>query len=154
MASIARSRGIQVHKATAEQLPFDNISFDFALMITTLCFVEDPGKTLSDVMRILKPEGNFILGIIDRETNLGKIYESRRGRTSTDESMKGSDKFYSKARFYSTSEVIQFIQKSRFDYLNACQTIFSNRDTMTAPDLIRDDYGEGAFVVINSIKPS
>lgn len=144
MASIARSRGIEVHKAYAEQLPFDNNSFDFALMITTLCFVENPGKALSEVMRILKPGGNFILGIIDRETELGRTYES----------MKDSDKFYRNAKFYSTSEVIQLIQKSGFDYSNACQTIFSNPDTMTAPDLIRDGYSKGAFVVVNSIKPS
>ncbi|HEY4754510.1 MAG TPA: hypothetical protein VIH28_00505, partial [Ignavibacteriaceae bacterium] len=80
----------------------------------------------------------------DRETELGRTYES----------MKDSDKFYRNAKFYSTSEVIQLIQKSGFDYLNACQTIFSNPDTMTDPDLIRDGYGEGAFVVVNSIKPS
>ena len=144
MSLIARSKGIKVLKAYAEQSPFDNNSFDFALMITTLCFVEDPDKALSEVMRILKPGGNFILGIIDKETELGRTYES----------MKNSDKFYRNARFYSTNEVIQLIQKCGFDYLNACQTIFSNPDTMTTPDLIRDGYGEGAFVVINSIKPS
>src|SRR3990172_6303343 len=83
MASIARSRGIEVLKAFAEELPFDDNSFDYALMVTTLCFVEVPGKALIEVMRILKPGGNFILGIIDRETQLGRIYESRRGEGST-----------------------------------------------------------------------
>ena len=75
MASIARTRGIEVYQAHTEQLPFDTDHFDFALMVTTLCFVEDPGKALDEVLRILKPGGNFILGIIDRETKLGKLYE-------------------------------------------------------------------------------
>ncbi len=46
MASIARSRGIKVLKAFAEELPFNSSEYDFALMVTTLCFVDDPGKVV------------------------------------------------------------------------------------------------------------
>ncbi len=101
-----------------------------------------PGKVLSEVKRILKPGGNFIIGIIDRETRLGKIYES----------MKSSNKFYSEAKFYSAEEAIKLIEKSGFTFKDACQTIFSDPDKMTAPDSVRNDYGEGAFVVINFVK--
>jgi ubiquinone/menaquinone biosynthesis C-methylase UbiE len=143
MASIARSGGIEVLKAYAKHLPFDADHFDFALMITTLCFVEDSEKALKEIIRILKPGGNLILGIIDRETKLGKKYES----------MKKSNKFYRDARFYSAEEAIILINETGFVYQQACQTIFSNPETMTSPDPVHDGYGEGAFVVINSIKP-
>jgi len=144
MASIARTRGIEVQQANAEHLPFDADHFDFALMVTILCFVKDPGKALNEVLRILKPGGNIILSIIDRETELGKQYES----------MKESHKFYQHAHFYSTQEVLQLLQQNGFICGEMCQTIFSIPETMIAPDPIRDGYGEGAFVVINSIKPN
>ncbi len=42
MAEIARKKGITVYEAKAEHLPFQDNSFDFALIVTTLCFLEDP----------------------------------------------------------------------------------------------------------------
>ena len=144
MVSIARSRGIVVLKAFAEQLPFDDNHFDFALMVTTLCFVENPEKALNETLRILKPGGDFILGFIDRESLLGKLYES----------MKNTNKFYRQAHFYSTSEVMQILQQTGFINPNTCQTIFTNPETITKSNPVYEGYGEGAFVVINTIKPN
>jgi ubiquinone/menaquinone biosynthesis C-methylase UbiE len=42
MAEIARKRGINVYEAKAEKLQFQDNSFDFALMVTTLCFLKNP----------------------------------------------------------------------------------------------------------------
>jgi ubiquinone/menaquinone biosynthesis C-methylase UbiE len=41
MAEIARSRRMTIYDAKAENLPFDDNAFDFALMVTTICFLED-----------------------------------------------------------------------------------------------------------------
>lgn len=140
MAAIARSRGIAVHVARAEALPFESGHFDFALMITTLCFVENPLVALSEAYRILKPNGILILGIIDRETKLGRAYESR----------KRSSAFYRDATFYSTAQALALLRRARFDVTDIRQTIFSNPDTMNAVDPVLDGYGKGAFVVIRS----
>ena len=129
MASIARTRGIEVQQANAEHLPFDADHFDFALMVTTLCFVEDPGKALNEVLRILKPGGNFILGIIDRETRLRKLYESMKDSNLPD---RQAGKFYRNTHFYSTSEVIEILHKNGFICGKICQTIFSNPETNIA----------------------
>ena len=40
-AMVARQRGIQVVQAVAEALPFMDGTFDYALMVTTLCFRDD-----------------------------------------------------------------------------------------------------------------
>ncbi|MBI5464565.1 MAG: class I SAM-dependent methyltransferase [Ignavibacteriales bacterium] len=142
MAAIARSRGMRVHLARAEQLPFESEHFDFALMVTTLCFVEDPQAALSEAYRILKPAGSLILAIIDKNTPLGKTYES----------MKAVNKFYREATFYTTGEVLALLRQECFAHIVACQTIFSNPETMNAPDNVRDGYGEGAFVVFSAVK--
>ena len=44
MREIAQKRGIRVLDAVAEELPFDDFQFDFALMVTTVCFVDDISK--------------------------------------------------------------------------------------------------------------
>lgn len=142
MAAIARSRGITVHLARAERLPFQSEHFDFALMVTTLCFVENPHAALKEAYRILKPAGSLIIAIIDKETELGKAYEA----------MKSSNKFYRGATFYSTPEVLNLLPSTGFSQTHICQTLFSNPDAMTALDPVCDSYGEGAFVVISSIK--
>lgn len=144
MAEIAESRGITVHNATAENLPFCKEHFDFALMVTTLCFLENPNLALKNIHRILKNKGQFIIGIIDKNSELGKIYES----------MKALDKYYRHANFYSVSEVFRLLEENGFKVEGTCQTIFTNLKTMTAPDPVIDGYGRGAFVVINSVKSS
>lgn len=142
MAKIARSREITVHISKAEQLPFENERFDFALMVTTLCFVDDPNLALNEARRILKQNEKLILAIIDKETELGKTYEA----------MKASNKFYKDAIFYSTQEVIELLRQAKFNQIEICQTIFSNPNTMTAPDNVIEGYGKGAFVVLSSTK--
>lgn len=142
MAAIARSRGIKIYYASAEQLPFDDKSFDFVLMVTTLCFVDNPLLALKEIYRVLKPRGKIIIGIIDKESELGKKYEA----------MKAGDKFYGSATFYSAQAVIEMIQKSKFSKIEIYQTIFSDPLSMTKPDEIRNGYGEGAFIVFSAIR--
>lgn len=144
MAKIAESRGMTVHNSIAEELPFCKDYFDFALFITTLCFVDNSIKTLREIKRILKPGGNLITGIIDRSSELGKVYEST----------KKENKFYRNAKFYSVDEVLNLLMKNGFKVENTYQTIFSNPETMNSPDKVIEGYGKGAFVVINSTKQS
>ena len=72
MAAISRARGIKIYKAIAEQLPFDDKSFDFALMITTLCFVDNPSLAIKEIYRILKPKGKIIFYSIGNRINAKK----------------------------------------------------------------------------------
>lgn len=78
MADIAQKRGIEVYKAKAEKLPFDDSSFDFVLIVVTICFVQDPVQALREAKRVLKPGGYIIIGMIDKESFLGKLYESKK----------------------------------------------------------------------------
>jgi len=41
MRKIASEKGIEVIDGVAEDLPFENERFDFALMVTTICFLDD-----------------------------------------------------------------------------------------------------------------
>ena len=140
MAEIARKRGVNVFEAKAEHLPFQDYSFDFALMVTTLCFLENPLKALQGIRRILKPAGKVIIGMLDENSPPGKLYE---------EKMKKS-KFYRDARFYSVNQVLDWLKKLEFNNLQTVQTIFKNPSKIQSLEPIEEGFGKGLFVVISA----
>ena len=140
MAEISRKKGIQVYKAVAEQLPFDNKTFDFALMVTTICFVDDLVKSFQEAYRILKNDGFIVVGFVDKESELGKQYQLK----------KEASKFYRDATFYTVKETITLLREANFADVVIKQTVFSGQtDKM---DSVENGHGKGSFVVIKAIK--
>jgi ubiquinone/menaquinone biosynthesis C-methylase UbiE len=50
----------KVVRAPAEALPFEDGSFDFAVATLVLCTVSDQPRALSELRRVLKPEGKLV----------------------------------------------------------------------------------------------
>ena len=136
MASKARKRGITVYPGIAEDLPLENTSFDYAVMITTICFVDDIEKSFREVHRVLKDGGLFILGFVDRESELGKHYQKR----------KGSSRFYRDATFHSAAEVLELLEQNGFTVTDIKQTLLPDGPVKK----IADGYGRGSFVGIQA----
>ena len=51
---------------------------DFALMVTTVCFVDDPNLPLKYVYRVLRPGGVAVIDFNGKQTLLGERHLSRR----------------------------------------------------------------------------
>ena len=140
MSKLAEQKGMTIINAVAENLPFHNHSFDFALMVTTVCFLSDIPKAFSEVHRILKPQGEIILAIIDKNSDLGKKYEIE----------KSENKFYKSAHFHSTQEITELLQQANFHKFSYWQTLTKNySDEIEQP---AQGFGTGSFVVIKAIK--
>lgn len=60
MAAIAHARGLTTVQAYGEQLPVANGYFDFALLVTVICFVVDVPTLLRETSRILRPGGREV----------------------------------------------------------------------------------------------
>lgn len=110
MREIALAKGLHPIDGTAEILPFADESFDFAIMITVICFVDDPLKAFKEAYRIIRKNGFLIIGIIDKTSLLGQTYEAT----------KSESRFYSKATFYSTQEIRELAQKAGF---SSCSSV-------------------------------
>jgi len=80
MASIARQRGIRVYEASADDLPFADESFDFVVMVTAICFFNDPLHALRETSRVLKSSGRIIIGTIARTALSGRTIKRSRAR--------------------------------------------------------------------------
>ncbi len=141
MAEIAREKGIEVIEGIAEDLPLEDETFDFALMVTTICFVNDPFLSLQNIYRILKPDGYVIIGFVDKESELGKLYEKNRLNS----------RFYVEARFFSTDEVIELLKKAGFSGIVCTQTLFG-KDLEHMDTEVKNGCGAGAFVAIRARK--
>ena len=142
MAEIAVKRGIEVQKGVAENIPFDGGRFDFALMVTAICFLNDVKAALCEAYRILKPGGALVIGFVDSTSPLGKKYEE----------YKAENKFYRAASFYSTDEIVSLMTGAGFGNFAFTQTIFRDLNEIDNTEVVKDGYGEGSFVVIRGEK--
>ena len=61
MLADAAERGVLGLQGTAVALPFKNAIFDFALVVTTICFVDDPVGMLVEARRVLKPGAPLVM---------------------------------------------------------------------------------------------
>lgn len=142
MLARARDRGIRVVKGVAEAQPFRDDAFDTALMVTTICFVDDVGRTLAEADRVLRPGGAIVLGYIDRESPVGRRYQANRAENP----------FYREAVFVSTEELVDALETAGFTEFRFVQTVFRPPDEIDAPEPVEDGYGEGSFVGLRAAR--
>lgn len=137
----AVKRGINVVDGTAENLPFMDNFYDFALMVTTICFVDNVKQSINEAKRIIKPGGKLIIGLIDKNSNIGKLYKKHQKESV----------FYSTAIFYSTEEIVGYMKKGGFQDFYFTQTIFTSLDKINENEQVKEGFGEGSFVVISGV---
>ena len=143
MAKMARQRDIEVVMGTAENLPLKSSEFDFALMVTTVCFVDDIRRSFLEMLRILKPARPVIIGFVDRVSPLGQFYYEH----------KEKNVFYKHATFYSVDEIVYNLKHVGFKDFEFRQTIFGNSLEVSVSEPVVPGFGTGGFVVVKAKKP-
>lgn len=139
MADIAEKRGIPTEIATAEEMPFKSNTFDYAVIITVDCFLENILKSFRETARILKPKGQFIIGMIDKDSPLGQRYQQN----------KEDNIFYRHAQFHSVDEITKYLKATGFGEFEYWQTLITASEK--EPEEPQPGYGKGGFVVIKAV---
>jgi len=140
MLEIAERRGVKVHLGSGEKLYFKNSSFDYVTIIITLCFVKDPLKVLDEARRVLKKNGKIIIGIIDKESFLGKFYRRKKSV------------FYKQANFFGVPELVNLLKITGFNRFSYYQTIYKLPGKISLIQKAKKGFGKGGFVVISGEK--
>jgi len=141
MLQLARKRGTKVAAAVGEALPVRDGSLDALLLVTTLCFLDDPPATLAQARRALKPTGSLICAFIDADSPLGREYR---------EKCAGS-RFYREARFFSMEEVRGLLDAAGFTIREILQTLCGPPGGLRDPEPPQPGSGRGSFIVIRSV---
>ena len=142
MRGKAEKRGLKVKECVAENLPYENNSVDYVLMVTTICFVDDPKKTFEEIHRVLKPGGSVVVAFVDKDSPVGKIYLENK-----DKSM-----FYKEATFFGTEEILGILQKAGFTTDRIVQTVFGMLNEVKEIQQPKEGHSEGSFVVVKGLK--
>ena len=142
MREIAEQRGIKALDGVAEALPFNDSVFYCALMVTTICFLDNIEGAFKEAYRVLKSGGFLIIGFVDRDSVIGRQYQRQKEKSV----------FYRIATFYSVDEVIVYLRKAGFRDFHFSQTIFHSLSEMECIEPVKEGYGEGSFVVIKAMK--
>jgi ubiquinone/menaquinone biosynthesis C-methylase UbiE len=56
----ATGRKIEIHAGIGEDMPFGDAQFDTILVTFTLCSVDNPAQVLSEMKRVLRPDGRIL----------------------------------------------------------------------------------------------
>jgi ubiquinone/menaquinone biosynthesis C-methylase UbiE len=142
MRQIALGRGVEAFNATAEQLPYKDLRFDFVLMASCISFFNELRPAFKEANRVLKRGGTLIVGFIDKNSIIGKAYEAKRQNSV----------FYKQAIFYTVNRVAEEIKYSGFNKLEFSQTLFKNLDDINEFEPAESGQGKGSFIVIKAIK--
>jgi len=104
---------VDLYRGVAEDLPFEDNSFNHAVMVTTLEFVDDPHKAIEEACRVTKDR--LFLGVLNRYAFKG--FERR---------LKGifNRTIYNHAKFFSIWELKQMVHSVAGDVPIAWRTIY------------------------------
>ncbi|MDT8386732.1 MAG: class I SAM-dependent methyltransferase [Thiogranum sp.] len=140
MLDHAAARGVETVRGSAEALPFTDSSFDYALAVTTICFVDSAAAMLAEARRVIKPGGHLIIGFIDRDSTLGRGYLAHQAENI----------FYRDATFFSADEVARMLAASGFVVEAWGQTLAHPLPETREIEALRPGRGECAFVVVGA----
>lgn len=140
MSELAKKRGINIINAKAEEIPLNDNSFDFVLMVTTICFVSDPYKAIKEAYRIIKPGGFIVIGFVPLDSQLGKHHEAKKDKS----------KFYKNAHFYTFYKIKSILEEASFKKLIARETLFEYTNSYIQD--FKDFNYRGNFVAIKGEK--
>jgi SAM-dependent methyltransferase len=139
MLGLAGNRGVKAVRGVGEALPFKSASFDFALIVFVIEFVQDIQGFLAEAARVLRSRGRLVLGFMDKDSAWGRYFH----RTS-------------RARHFfhppSPPALIAGLERVGLRYEASWQTLFGPPPDLPRQERPRPGFGRGGFVVVKAVK--
>ncbi len=137
MLEIAKKRGVKVFQSYGEKLPFVDEMFDYVGIFISICFVEEPQKVIKEAFRVLKKRAKIIIGIVDKNSFLGKYYQEK------------NSVFYKSAKFFEVKEITTLLANAGFKDFDYWQTLFCLPDKIDKIQEPEKGFGKGGFIVVS-----
>ena len=141
---IASSRDIAVCQAIGEKLPFCNDSIARISIFFTLCFIENPQKTICESYRVMQNAAHLILGFVPATGKWGKNLQQKK---------ENRHPFYEHARFFTVKEVKSLLEEQGLTPVSSVSTLFQTPGEVNRLESPRPGTDETAgFVVVAAVK--
>lgn len=113
----AECAGLDIHlvQAPAEGLPFSTGAFDLVIAVTTLEFVSDQRAAAEEMLRVVRPGGQLVVGVLTR-WSLWALVRRVEGALAPS--------IYNSARFLSGREVRALLRSAGGDALRTRAAVF------------------------------
>ncbi len=163
MAEIARKRGLQVRSGSAEDLPYEDGSFDTVLLNGIPSYVAELGRAFSEAYRVLRPGGHVVVADVPAESSYGLLYRLA-GMVGTWEGPSLREiapahpypvEFVAGANWRTTKEKTELLRSAGFVDFEYVQTLM--RHAKYSDDSVEDPvegFDRGDYVAIRARKPS
>lgn len=142
MRAVANQRGIETMEGVAESLPYADMRFDFAVMLFCVSYLKDVTAAFREAYRVLKKDGCFIVGFLDKDSLMGKTYEQRKTESI----------FYKHATFFSVDKILEELKQAGFRHFEFNQTLFGELTDINSVQHPKEGTGEGSLVVVKALK--
>lgn len=80
---MAKSRGVEVAIGIGEHFPYLSGSFNYAVMMTVICFLDDMAEVLREAFRVLALSGIIVLEFTERDGEIFRHYRSEPDRVTS-----------------------------------------------------------------------
>jgi SAM-dependent methyltransferase len=161
MRAIAEKRGLEVKAGTAESLPYEDGSFDTALLNGIPGYVADLERAFSEAHRILRPGGAILVADVPAESSFGLLYQFAATKGSWDDpGLAGlaPDHPYpvelaAAAHWRTTEEKAELLERVGFADLEYAQTLTVH--ARYANDFVEEPiegYDRGDYVLIRAYR--
>lgn len=130
-----KRRWVEAVQALGEYLPLRSSSIGTALLVVTLCFLDNPHPVLREAARALKPGGELVACIVPRNSPWGTYYQekARRGHP-----------LYRAARFYTVKETITLLRQHGLTPARILATLHQPPTSPPEPEEPREEKPEEA----------
>ncbi len=75
-----KARDVECIHVIGEYLPIRSCSLDYVLIIVTLCFIDDVHRVLEECYRVLRNEGEILICIVPKDSEVGKNILRKRSK--------------------------------------------------------------------------
>jgi ubiquinone/menaquinone biosynthesis C-methylase UbiE len=131
MAEIAMKRGMEVKIGSAEQLPFDEDSFETVLFNGTPSYIADLKGAFREAYRVLRDGGQIVVADVPAESSYGTLYRlAAMVGTWEDESLRAIAppvpypmEFAAAANWRTTQEKLDLLEEVGFSSPETSQTL-------------------------------
>ena len=162
MAEIATKRGMKVKEGTAEALPYEDDSFDTAILNGIPGYIDDLEQTFAEALRVLRSGGHIVVADVPAESSYALLYRLAASiGTWEDPSLRAIApahpypvEFAAAATWRTTEEKMDLLRKVGFEELETAQTLTVHpMYSDAAAEAPSPGHERGDYVAIRARKP-